>query len=190
MRFKFHCPRGQCLSDDPRRAGRIRPAVSHSTHGSYVSPGIGGGALAVTVRRTPSRQQRSPSGLPISVSLTNIFTKTRVGAVRDKCDHGRLNPENGRWFSEKRVFILNTYSTHGHAIYDLVRLAISLGLSTRRLSEQVRLHGVALGCTPAQSTHQLLAALGHPGLHLGDGPEERFVAVVEQCTVRLAVSLR
>jgi hypothetical protein len=30
-----------------------------------------------------------------------IFTETRVGAVRDECDHGHLNPENGRWFLEK-----------------------------------------------------------------------------------------
>jgi hypothetical protein len=67
---------------------------------------------------------------------------------------------------------------------------ISLDLSTRWLSEQVRSHGVAPECTPVQSNYDLLAARwGIRGLYLGGWPEERHVAVVEQCTARLAVSL-
>ncbi len=40
-----------------------------------------------------------------------IFPETRVGAVRDECDRGRLNSENGRYFSEEKAFILSCLST-------------------------------------------------------------------------------
>ncbi len=42
-------------------------------HGSYVSWGIGTGALVATGRRAPFRQRKMPAGLLISSPLTKFY---------------------------------------------------------------------------------------------------------------------
>ena len=78
----------------------------------------------------------------------------------------------------------------GSAIYDLVRLSMSLELSTQDTKQQIAAHSRALCCQPAQTHHYLLAALGQLVLNLGNWPEDRFVIVAGQCHQRLVGGLR
>lgn len=93
-RWQCHRRRGRRRAT-PRLALRIRPAAPYSKHGSYASRDIGTDALAFTHRRALSGQRKPPAGLLISVSLTN-FSRHSGRHSRDACDHGCLNPKNGR----------------------------------------------------------------------------------------------
>ncbi|MDO9357323.1 MAG: hypothetical protein Q7T55_26735, partial [Solirubrobacteraceae bacterium] len=63
----------------------------------------------------------------------------------------------------------------GHAIYDLVRVAMSLRVSKRRFAAEVQAHCGTLGCQPAQAQHHLIGALARLGENLGEWPEAKFV---------------
>lgn len=73
----------------------------------------------------------------------------------------------------------------GHAIYDLVRLADSFGLSGRSLARQLELHAQALGCSPAQTKHHLVAALAWLAANLDEWPPESFTQVADHCLERI-----
>lgn len=70
---------------------------------------------------------------------------------------------------------------HGHAIYDLVRLSMSLGVSLRRFRFELRRHCLILGCDIGDAASYLLASLGHLGAHLECFPEDRYLRLVDRC---------
>jgi hypothetical protein len=71
--------------------------------------------------------------------------------------------------------------TDGWAIYDLVRLALSFGLSRRALARRIEEHAQLLGCAPRYARHHLVAALAGLALEPGSWPLDRFAVVAEQC---------
>jgi hypothetical protein len=73
----------------------------------------------------------------------------------------------------------------GYAFFDLVRLALSLGLSPTRLAREVQHHGEALEADRADAAGYLLAGLGHLALRLGHFPLERFASMAADCHATL-----
>ncbi len=69
----------------------------------------------------------------------------------------------------------------GYAVYDLVRLALSLKLGPGRLAAEVARHCSLLRCAHEDASSHLLAALGHVALTLEHFPPERFAATAEAC---------
>lgn len=69
----------------------------------------------------------------------------------------------------------------GHAIYDLIRLALSLRLPRRILFDELGVHCKLLQCDHSDAHSYLLASLGYLGLHLNHFPESRYHACVEEC---------
>ena len=69
----------------------------------------------------------------------------------------------------------------GYPIFDLVRLALSLGTGQRRLAAEIARHCEALGCERRDASGSLLAGLGHIALSLGEFPIERFAIIVRAC---------
>ena len=69
----------------------------------------------------------------------------------------------------------------GYGVYDLVRLARALGLSSRTLRTELIRHASALQCNPTDLYGHFLAACGRLHLHLENFPEERFVGMLDQC---------
>jgi len=69
----------------------------------------------------------------------------------------------------------------GHAIYDLVRMAMSLRLTPRHLLDELQQHCRILDCSIVDATGYLLASLGFIGMHLEHFPMERYVALTENC---------
>lgn len=78
----------------------------------------------------------------------------------------------------------------GYGIYDLVRVARSLGLPPAALRIQLERHRHALGCSLAQTPHHLVAALANLRQNLGHFPHARFARMAEDClaTIRLATA--
>jgi hypothetical protein len=88
-------------------------------------------------------------------------------------------PRRSRW-----PFVIIDWagsSVRGYAIYDLIRLAKSVGLSAAALRDEIDIHCAALDCTRAQAGHYLLAALGNIALNLEHFPRDRFTAMAESC---------
>ena len=68
----------------------------------------------------------------------------------------------------------------GHAFYELVRLAQSVGLSNGELARQIAVHAELLDCRPRQAEHYVAAAAGYLALNLGEWPEDKFIASTQQ----------
>ncbi len=91
-----------------------------------------------------------------------------------------LAPGNPGW----RTFALIDWAgslPRGHAIYDLIRVALSMGLKGRRLEQELRAHCQILKCDSVDARGYLLAALGYLGMNLGHFPFESFVALSQNC---------
>ena len=73
----------------------------------------------------------------------------------------------------------------GHAVYDLVRMAQSLGLSQRDFRAEALAHAAMLECSPQHLSHHLVSALGYLADHLGEWPLERFAHVAHSSVVHL-----
>jgi hypothetical protein len=69
----------------------------------------------------------------------------------------------------------------GHAICDLLRMAMSLKLTPRHLLDELQQHCRILDCSIVDATGYLLASLGFIGMHLEHFPMERYVALTENC---------
>ena len=69
----------------------------------------------------------------------------------------------------------------GGAIYDLLRLGMSLGMSARQLAPQVDAHCALLGCTRAQSLHYLSLSLARLSRNLGEWPVAQFASTASDC---------
>lgn len=73
-------------------------------------------------------------------------------------------------------------AVQGYAIYDLIRVALSLRLPQSRFLSELSRQVEILGCDMQDATSYLLAALGHIGSHLEYFPLERFVRMSLTCT--------
>jgi len=74
----------------------------------------------------------------------------------------------------------------GHAIYDLVRMAMSLNLAPERVAPMLAAHCRALGCEVGAAPHYLLSALGHLCENLGEWPVKQFAHTASVCHRYLA----
>lgn len=69
----------------------------------------------------------------------------------------------------------------GFAIYDLVRLSMSLNLSKRAFNKELEAHCKILHCDVRNSMGYLLASLAFLAENLDQFPEERFLSLVNSC---------
>jgi hypothetical protein len=69
----------------------------------------------------------------------------------------------------------------GHAVYDLLRLALSSPAGTDATLQRLRDHCRVLDCPPEHAAGHALAALGHLALNLGDWPMERLTITAQRC---------
>ena len=69
----------------------------------------------------------------------------------------------------------------GHAIYDLIRMSMSLKLSTKRLMQELQQHCDILDCVLVDSRSYLLASLGYLGMNLDHFPVENYIRLTESC---------
>jgi hypothetical protein len=65
-------------------------------------------------------------------------------------------------------------AVRGHAFFDLVRCARSLGLGRSQLALAVRRQATLLGCQPAEARFHVAAAVGHIGLILEHMPPDLY----------------
>ena len=66
----------------------------------------------------------------------------------------------------------------GHAIFDLVRLAISMRLKGRRFERELLAHCQILGCDIVDTFSYLLSALGYFQMNMDSFPFERFMSLM------------
>lgn len=69
----------------------------------------------------------------------------------------------------------------GHAIFDLLRIARSFNLSSRKLFVEVQAHCQILDCATIDAMGYLLASLGYLGMHLECFPMNRYIEMTEEC---------
>ncbi|MBW2420444.1 MAG: hypothetical protein JRH19_18020 [Deltaproteobacteria bacterium] len=77
----------------------------------------------------------------------------------------------------------------GYAMYDLIRLAASMGLRGAGFGHEVRRHCDILGSHPASAMDYLAASLGHLGMNLGEFPSERYCESSVSCFNQLRSAL-
>ena len=70
---------------------------------------------------------------------------------------------------------------HGYAIYDLVRISLSLCVPTARFADELHAHCRLLQCGLADARSHLLASLGMLGLRLEQLPMDRYSVLVKRC---------
>jgi hypothetical protein len=118
-------------------------------------------------------------------------------AAREQLSAGRWQPKhvlahNDLWMNNllhaprggRYPFVIIDWlgaSLRGFPAYDLVRFAISGGLSARALAREIDRHATILKYDRAQLGYCLLAALGHIGLHLERFPLKRYRETVQEC---------
>ncbi len=78
---------------------------------------------------------------------------------------------------------------HGYAMYDLVRMAQSMGLNAKNLRREVERHCRLLRCEPADAMSYLLAALGHIAMNLEHFPIDRYARMAKSCLTTLEQAL-
>jgi Ser/Thr protein kinase RdoA (MazF antagonist) len=100
--------------------------------------------------------------------------------------HYDLWEDNFLWSQDDREsgFVVIDWGgarARGHAIYDLLRLALSSPASIDATLQQLRAHCRVLDCPPEHAAGHALAALGHLALNLGDWPVERLKTTAQGC---------
>jgi hypothetical protein len=78
---------------------------------------------------------------------------------------------------------------HGYAMCDLIRMAMSLRLTRRRLRRELVAHCRLLDCELEDAWGHLLAALGHLGQNLEHFPRSRYLAMAADCCRKLERTL-
>jgi aminoglycoside phosphotransferase (APT) family kinase protein len=71
--------------------------------------------------------------------------------------------------------------SEGHAVYDLVRVAMSLNITRTQFVKELAAHAKILDCDIAQMQHHLVSALAYLGDHRGEWPAERFAEMAKAC---------
>ena len=94
---------------------------------------------------------------------------------------GAARPGRTRWRDRFVVIDWPGSELHGHAIYDLIRLARSMRTPDAALRAEVRRHCDVLGASIEDAMAYLLSALGYIALHLEEFPMDKYLPMVEAC---------
>jgi hypothetical protein len=94
--------------------------------------------------------------------------------------------ERWRWGERFVVIDWPGAQARGHGLFDLVRLAQSMGLRRAALRAEVDRHCATLGCDRADAMSHLLAGLGQMAASLEHFPLESFLRMVRDCHACLA----
>ena len=94
----------------------------------------------------------------------------------DKSTHAADNP-----FSKLTIIDWPGGLVRGYAMYDLIRLGLSMRLSNSTLRTQIQRHCLALECEPKDARSHLLSGLGQLGMNLGQFPQDRFARMATGC---------
>ena len=140
--------------------------------------------------RTPLRYVSANAALGDAVRLSALKALARIntGACRPKLTllhndlwMGNLLLPNGHAAGGRWRFVVIDWlgaRVDGHGIYDLLRLARSLGLRPPAVRRELEMHCRLLGCCVNDAECHLLACLGHLGMHLGAFPEAQYQSLV------------
>jgi hypothetical protein len=96
-------------------------------------------------------------------------------------DPDTAQPGRRRWRDRFVVIDWPGSEVHGHAIYDLVRLAGSMKTPEAALRAELRRHCDVLGAATEDAMAYLLSALGYIALHLEEFPMDKYLPMVEAC---------
>ncbi|MEO7010659.1 MAG: phosphotransferase [Caldimonas sp.] len=94
---------------------------------------------------------------------------------------GAARPGRTRWRDRFVVIDWPGSEMHGHAIYDLIRLARSMRTPDAALRAEVQRHCDLLGAATEDAMAYLLSALGYIALHLEEFPMDKYLPMVEAC---------
>jgi hypothetical protein len=73
----------------------------------------------------------------------------------------------------------------GYAMYDLLRLGLSLKLTTTQMHQQIASHCQILNCDLVDASSHLLSALAYMSMNLEYFPLHRFVTTADSCVAAL-----
>jgi aminoglycoside phosphotransferase (APT) family kinase protein len=171
---------------------------------------------AATVRDTPADEQEERFGQALARLAMDQRLSASVQAAAQRAA-GRLR--TGRWHAKTvlmhgdrwkanillrpssnlfdagslrgRFVVIDwpASSVKGHAIYDLVRLALSMRMADQALRREIDRHCAILQCASEDTMSYLLAACGHFASDLEHFPVEQFVPMVESCHAALERAL-
>ncbi len=139
-----------------------------------------------------------------SLTCLNEQIKQKASIAIDRLSSNLWNPKyvvmhgdlwSGNILLRSKANILNTVNpsdnfvitdwagseVNGYAIYDLIRCAESMHLSSKKLKLEINKHCDLLQCDFDDATSYLLASLGFIAMHLEHFPLERFVKMTESC---------
>lgn len=86
------------------------------------------------------------------------------------------------WWPERAVIIdWASAQVHGHAIYDLIRIAESMRISSATVRRELQKHCDLLQCELQDARSYLIAALAYLVAHLGCFQLERYLGLVAFC---------
>lgn len=138
---------------------------------------------------------RAPSGGATAAHLTAAERHLRSGRFlpRSMPMHGDLwkaNVLHGEPGSAPFTLIDWLGSARGgFPVFDLVRAAQTFCLTPKALYAQLELHRRALGCQLEDLPVYLLGALGHCAARLGEMSPAVFLAMADDCVIRLSSAL-
>lgn len=79
--------------------------------------------------------------------------------------------------------------TDGYAIYDLIRIGISMRLPRMFLQKHIKRHCEILGCRTLDARYHLISALAHIGQNLNHFPPQSFARLTNDCLQFLQAGL-
>jgi hypothetical protein len=143
------------------------------------------------------REFRAPLAALAALQGLRPDIRERAGAELRALDAGRWRPrlvlahydlwqDNFLWAGDDNEFgfvVIDWGGARagGHAIYDLLRLALSSPANIDATLHELRAHCRVLDCAPEHAAGHALAALGHLAMNLGDWPIERLTTTAGLC---------
>jgi len=122
--------------------------------------------------------------------------KPRHVLAHGDCWRGNVLIRPAAAFSERRPwasrFVLIDWpgaDVDGYAMFDLVRMAQSMRLTSRQLLDELNRHCDALQCETRDASSYLLAGLGNLGMTLECFPVEQFARMAAACHSTLQLAL-
>jgi hypothetical protein len=104
-----------------------------------------------------------------------------------------LPARNSRHAKLRFPFVLIDWAganPNGYGIYDLIRLARGLNLSSRGLHRELVAHSKALQCELVDTRGHLLAAFGRLHQHIECFPEKRYIRALRNCLSTFSLAIR
>ncbi len=158
----------------------VRAAAAHEVEREFRAPLA---ALANLQALPPAIRQRASAELQ---ALDAGHWQPRLALA-----HYDLWQDNFLWAPEDNEFgfvVIDWGGSRaaGHAIYDLLRLALSSPADIGATLSHLRAHCRILECPPEHAAGHALAALGHLAMNPGDWQVERLQITAERCANLLA----